>query len=137
MTANLRKAMTAAFIAGDFGLPVSHPNEHAEEDATPVGSPLVELRNFSNPVVPLGLSAGRETTGLLQFSLLYPAGTGAIAAEDMAQAIFDAFPLGQRLSHGGETLVLKAHHLVDASHDDKRSAFKVVGRINYAALLPR
>lgn len=138
MSVKLRKAMTAAFIAGDFGLPIEFPNEHEDEDNPPaVGSPVVEVRNFSNPVTPLGLTASSETTGLLQFSLLYPAGTGAIPAEDKAQEIFDAFQLGQRLSYGGESLVLKAHHLVSAGHDKTRGAFKVVGRINYAALLPR
>ena len=138
MTVKLDQALIAAFRDGAFGLPVIYDNEDASDSAQPEpGVEHFELTTFSNSVEPLTLAHSGDTTGVLQFTLAWPSGGGAMPAKLKVQEVFDAFPAGRRVSHGGQTLVIQGHHLFKASQNNEKGRFEVVGRINYAAIVPR
>lgn len=122
------QAFVQAFIAADFGLPVAHENE----DYSPQGSAWVQLRCFPNETSVDAVDASTSLAdGLWQFTLHYPLGSGAIPAKAMRQTIFDAFPLGSRLSYGGQSVTVANHDPFDAA--PQGGWFQVVGRIFYQA----
>lgn len=137
MSVKLDQAMIGAFRSGDFGLPVVYENDEDGDDAPAVGDKFFELRTFQNPSEPVTLNGINDVTGVLQFTLAWPLGGGAIPAKVKAQEIFDAFPSGRRVSHDGQTLVIRGHHLFKAAKNEQKGRFEVVGRINYVALVPR
>lgn len=95
----------------------------------------MELRTFWNEQTPVSLTDSDEITGLLQFTLNYPKGAGAIPAKQKRQEIFDAFPIGTRLTYGGQTVVVMSLGPFNAAPDD--GWFRVVGRIYVKAELTR
>lgn len=122
-----QQAYIGDFISQSFGLPIAH--ENANYEPTP-GTAWVRLRCFPGQVVPGALNAdAQETAGFWQFTLHYPTGEGAIGAKSQAQTIFDAYPLGRRVSYGGETFRVTALQQFDAS--PQGGWFQVVGRIFY------
>lgn len=125
----IEQAFASDFIAQAFGLPIAHENANYEPTQ---GTPWVGLRVFQNALSAGDLSADAEvteTSGLFQFSLHYPQGKGAITAKTQAQTIFAAYPVGRRISYGGETVKVTGYQLFDATPRD--GWFVVVGRITY------
>lgn len=137
MTVELDQAMIGAFRSGEFGLPVVYENEDDETASPEAGSKYFELQTFQNAVQPLTLKHSGDVTGVLQFVLSWPLGGGAMDAKIKAQEVFDAFPAGRRVSHGGQVVVIRGHHLFKAARNDEKGRFEVVGRINYAAIVSR
>lgn len=135
MSVKLDQALTEAFIAGAFGLPIVHEND--DENTAEPGSKFFELQTFHNPTRPIGVNSSNDTTGVLQFVLAWPLHDGAIEAKKKADEVFAAFPVGRRVSFEGQTLVIGGHHLFRAAPDKDKGRFEVVGRINYAAIVPR
>lgn len=122
-----QQAFVSDFIGQAFGLPIAH--ENANYEPTP-GAAWVRLRCFPGQVVPGAIDAGQpESSGFWQFTLHYPLGEGAIGAKAQAQTIFDAYPLGGRVSYGGSTFQVTAQSQFDAS--PQGGWFQVVGRIFY------
>lgn len=123
------QAFVQDFTAQAFGLPVAHENT----DYTPqAGQAWALLRCFPNEEVADSVDATTTATdGLWQFTLHYPLGEGAIPAKAMRQTIFDAYPVGRRLTYGGQSVVVTAVNPFDAA--PQGGWFQVVGRIFYQA----
>lgn len=122
-----QQAFANDFIAQAFGLPIAHENVSYEPTA---GTAWVRLRTFPGQQVPGSVSADNiEHAGAFQFTLHYPEGEGAIPAKQQAQTIFDAYPIGRRVSYGGESIRVTALQQFDAA--PQGGWFQVVGRIFY------
>jgi hypothetical protein len=130
----LDQALTAAFIDGAFGLEIVHEND---TENPPKGAKFCELQTFQNPKAPITLNGSSDVTGVLQFTLAWPLGGGAVPAKEQAQTVLDFFPAGKRVSFGGQTLVIGSQHLFRAAPNVEKGRYEVVGRINYAAIVPR
>ena len=123
----LSQAFVDDFITQAFGLPIAHENESYEPTR---GTTWVRLRMFPGQVVAGDVNADTlETAGFFQVTLNYPSGEGAIPAKQQLQTIFNAYPLGRRVSYSGESARVTSHQQFDASNES--GWFQVVGRIFY------
>lgn len=113
-------------------LPVAYENDGYEP--TP-GTPYVSVRSFPNAESAGDLASTNETTGLFQFTLNYPEGSGAITAKQVREDIFAAYPIGRRLTYSGQRLTITGRDPFRAYPDD--GWFKVIGRISYRATTAR
>lgn len=122
-----QQAFVSDFITQAFGLPIAHENENY----TPTqGTPWVQLRVFPADTTAGDVAANTtEHAGFYQFSLHYPEGEGAMTAKLKAQAIFDAYPVGRRLTYSSKSVRITALQQFDAS--PQGGWFRVVGRIFY------
>ena len=122
-----QQALVSDFITQAFGLPIAHEND----DYTPTqGTPWVRVRVFPGETTAGTIDADNlEQSGFMQFSLSYPAGEGAMVAKLKAQDIFDAYPIGRRVSYGGKTVTVGSYQQFDTRPRD--GWFQVVGRIFY------
>ncbi len=74
------------------------------------GRPYCEIIVLQNDVTPATLRHSNDTDGVFRVLLNYPVNTGAVAAKLKADQIFEAFPIGQRLTYGGVTLTIMSNH---------------------------
>lgn len=128
----IEQAFISDFIAQAFGLPIAH--ENADYEPTP-GTPYVELRMFPNDARAADLATTNRTTGLMQFTLFYPEGEGAIPAKLKRQDVFDAYPVGRVLTYSGQRVTITGQSPFNAYPQD--GWFKVIGRLSYAADITR
>ena len=121
------QALVNDFIDQAFGLPIAH--ENAKYTPAP-GTAFVRLRVFQNAenAGDIGVDT-RQSSGFLRCTLHYPLGEGAITARATAQTIFDAYPIGRRITYSAETVTVQSVQLFDAS--PQGGWFQVVGRIFY------
>ena len=121
------QAFVNDFITQAFGLPIAHENANY----TPTkGTAHVILRMFQNADEAGDLAVDTtETTGLFQFSLRYPPGEGAIAAKTQRNTIFAAYPIGRRITYGGNTVRVTGRSPFDNAPVE--GWYQVVGRIFY------
>ena len=97
----LDQAFISAYITANLGLPLAHENL----PFTPViGTPYAELNMLQNDITPWGLSQTNQSDGLFRIILRYPANSGAIAAKQMADRIFNAFPMGSRVAFNHDSV---------------------------------
>ncbi|WP_299945356.1 phage tail terminator-like protein [uncultured Ruegeria sp.] len=128
----IEQAFISDFITQDFGLPIAH--ENVGYDPEP-GTPYVKLEIFPNAERPADLNSTNNTTGLMQFTLYYAEGNGAIPAKVKRQEIFDAFPIGRVLTYSGRRVTITGRNPFRAYPDD--GWYKVIGRVSYEADVPR
>lgn len=132
MTIKIDQGFVSTFIAGSFGLPIAHENAAYSPTA---GTAYAELKLFPNDILPADLTNTNDTTGIFQFVLRYPEGTGAIPAKTKADEIFAAFPIGSVIIYSGQRLTVTGQSRPDAIPED--GWFKIVGRITYQADIAR
>lgn len=124
----IEQAFISDFITQAFGLPIAYENV----DYTPTqGTAYVEIRMFPNEERAADLNSTNETTGLMQFTLRYPEGEGAMPAKQKRQAILDAYPIGRVLTYSGQRVTITGTDPFNAYPDD--GWFKVIGRVFYRA----
>jgi hypothetical protein len=97
------QALISAFISGAFGLPIAHENI---DYAPTAGTAYAELLVLQNDVTPATLANSNDTDGVFRVILRYPANSGAVAAKVKADAIFNVFAIGQRLTYSGVTVTV-------------------------------
>lgn len=132
MALKIEQAFLFDFRMKAFGLPIAY--ENADYKPTP-GNAYVRVRHFPNEETAADLNDTNETNGFFQFTLYYPTGAGAIPAKTMRQTIFDAYPIGRRLTYSGQKVVVTATSPFSAYPED--GWFKVAGRVFYKADVTR
>lgn len=131
MSLKIDQALLSAYIAGNFGLPIAHENEHY----TPSGEAYAEVLIIQNDVTALNLKHSNETDGLLRVILRYPADEGAVSAKQKADEIFAAFPIGQRLEYSGVRLTITSNSRAPGVAES--GWYKIVLTMPYKAYLTR
>ena len=122
-----QQAFVSDFITQAFGLPIAHENVTYEPTQ---GTPWVRVQSFPGAAFAGDVNADTtEQPGFFQFSLFYPEGEGAMPAKLKAQAIFDAYPIGRRLTYGGKRVRVTSYQQFDTA--PQGGWFQVVGRIFY------
>ena len=130
--AKIDQALVSRFIAGGFGLPVAHENLPFTPSA---GQAYAELRVLQNDVTPLSLADSNQTDGVFRAILRYPAQTGAVAANLKADQILTAYPIGARLSYGGQSITVTSHSRQPGAPEEGWHKINVT--IGYRAALRR
>lgn len=132
MSIKIEQGLIDHFIDQSFGLPIAHEND----DYTPTaGTAYVALKVFPNEETGLDITNTNQTTGFFQFTLRYPVGAGAMTAKTMRESIFAAYQVGQTITYSGQQITITGRYAFDAAPED--GWFKVIGRINYSALIDR
>lgn len=132
MTLAIDQALVQSFIDGAFGLPIAHENAGYIPTA---GVAFSELRVFLNPERPFTLAGKNSITGLLQVVLSYPTGNGAIAAKTMAETISDTYPIGRKITYGGQSLEITEKQRASAAIVN--GWYRLALRFNFVAYTPR
>ena len=117
------QALQTRYMAQITGLDVVHENGvYQVWGTTAYGNPVVgtyvptagrayaTIIVLQNDITPATLKHSNDTDGIFRVLLAYPVNTGAVAAKLKADAIFAAFPIGQRLTYGGVTLTIMSNH---------------------------
>jgi hypothetical protein len=83
----------------NLGLPIAFPGL----DFTPPSGPYLQASFQPNrpPPRPIGFVEPRGAIGLLQISVRWPGGQGALKAYDVAETVKAAFPIGSEISRNG------------------------------------
>lgn len=133
MSNKIDQAFTQAFITAAFGLAIVHENMNYKPDE---GTAYAELRLIPNDITPLTLADTNETDGLFRVWLRYPQGTGAVAAKTMADTIFATFPIGGKVTYGGQSATITRHNRMAGTLTDE-NWYELTLSIGYWAAITR
>jgi hypothetical protein len=125
------QALLQAFIDASFGLDIAHENL----PFTPGSDAYAEVLILQNDTTPWSLKHSNETDGILRIILRYPADTGAIAAKQKAEEIFNVFKIGSRHVYDGATVTITSNQR--ARGVQETGWYKLVLSMQYKAYLKR
>jgi hypothetical protein len=125
------QALLSAFIDGAFSMPIAHENLAF----TPGSDAYAEVLILQNDTTPWSLKHSNETDGILRIILRYPADTGAIAAKQKAEEIFNVFKIGSRHVYDGATVTITSNQR--ARGVQETGWYKLVLSMQYKAYLKR
>ena len=125
------QALLSAFIDGAFSMPIAHENL----PFTPGSDAYAEVLILQNDTTPWSLKHSNETDGIFRVILRYPADTGAIAAKQKAEEIFNVFKIGSRHEYNGATVTITTNQR--ALGVQETGWYKLALSMQYKAYLKR
>jgi hypothetical protein len=132
MPVKIDQALVDTFIDAGFGLAIAHENLPY---SPVIGTPYAELIVLQNDTTMFSLHHSNQTDGVFRVILKYPVDSGSIAVKQKADAIFEVYKIGRKLTYDGVSLTIVNHSRRNGVAEN--GWYSVVLTIAYRAFIKR
>lgn len=107
----IEQALLQRFFDGSFrhDLDIATENQPYEPS---IGTPYAEIFVITNDITPFSLKHTNEVDGIFRVILRYPVNDSTKEFKEVAQAILDWFPIGERYSEDGQKVTITKQNIV-------------------------